>query len=98
MAKLSEREWVKRQKVRENIKEKIYRSYNSQSMTWCYVIKRKKFLFESEKKADLAVKFSNGRLDRSYVCLSCMGWHTTSETEEEYNQNRLEFSKAHRNI
>lgn len=95
MAKLTKREWVKRQKVRENIKEKIYRSYNSQSMTWCYVIRRKKLLFESKKKADLAVKYSNGELERSYVCRTCMGWHTTSKTEEEYNHKRLEFSKAH---
>jgi len=94
MAKITKLEWKKRQKAHANILEKCYRSYNSKSMTHCFTAKRNKILYESEKKAELAIKFSNGDIVRSYPCRTCMGWHTTSKTEEEYNQKRLEFSKT----
>ena len=91
MAKIPKYEWEKRQKIRDNINEKIYRSYTSKSMTHCNAINRNKILYESEKKASLAIKFSNGKIIRSYPCRSCMGWHTTSKTKEEYFDRKQEF-------
>lgn len=82
-----------------NIINKGYRSLKSDSRVFCKKANmRQKYFFATEKKAYLAIKFSNGDIVRSYFCETCLGWHTTSKTEEEYMNKRLEYPKFQINV
>lgn len=57
---------------------------------YCRDSNRKKILFESEKKANNFIKFNAEEIKsqsgycptRSYFCITCGGYHTTSKTNE----------------
>ena len=57
----------------------------SRGRVFCRECRRPKLLFDSEKKADLFIKFNADEIeecngyapDRSYYCIACGGWHVT---------------------
>lgn len=57
----------------------------SRGRVFCRECSRPKLLFDSEKKADLFIKFNADEIkecnryapDRSYYCIVCGGWHVT---------------------
>ena len=55
------------------------RQPKSSSGIYCPAANRSKIQYETEEKADHAVKYDNGGLVRSYYCYSCNCWHTTSK-------------------
>ncbi len=76
MSKLTNRQWLEIQKARSN----DHISLKNDSRVFCHQAYRNKFLYESEFKAKVALKFNkeNGAV-RYYVCDSCMGYHLTSK-------------------
>jgi hypothetical protein len=62
----------------------------TKNRVFCKDCERTKMLFETEKKAENFIKFnyeeieatSGYRPQRSYYCLFCDGWHTTSMKEQ----------------
>jgi hypothetical protein len=91
MSKLTKRQWLQNRKAREN--EHI--SLKNNSRVYCRQAKRNKFLYVSELKAKLALKYNaeNGA-ERYYACNSCMGYHITSETIEEYMSKKNSYKVA----
>jgi len=79
---------------KQKINETEYRSLKSDSRVFCRQAgMRQKYYFATEKKAELAIRFCNGEIVRSYYCNTCIGWHTTSKSEEEYTNKKLAFEK-----
>jgi len=70
-------ETLKAQKERGRV------SPNSDNRVVCPKTGRPKFLYPTLKKAQLACKYSDDP-QRPYYCKRCCGYHTTSETKEEY--------------
>ena len=65
---------------------------------FCKDANRTKMLFETEKKANTFIKFNKEEIEiesgkspiRSYYCISCDGWHTTSKTENTNVKSKTE--------
>lgn len=61
----------------------------TKNRVFCKDCGRLKMLFESEKKADTFIKFNSTEIEeesgfkpeRSYYCVYCAGWHTTSQKD-----------------
>ena len=76
MSKYSKRQW----KQLKELKKQSYRSQKSDNRIFCRQAGRQKYLYESERKAQVALKFNREIGNkRYYVCDSCMGYHTTSK-------------------
>jgi hypothetical protein len=62
----------------------------TKNKVFCNNCDRIKMLFDTEKKAEIFMKFNNEEIEsvsgyspkRSYYCLFCGGWHTTSIKEQ----------------
>lgn len=73
---------VKKQKpIKRRKNERI--SLKSDNRIICLKTGRPKFLYLTLKKALRACEYSDDP-QRPYYCKSCCGFHTTSETKEEY--------------
>lgn len=60
---------------------------------FCPECRRTKMLFESEEKAERFIKFNKSEMGdyhptRTYYCVACGGWHTTSH--EDYKPGRMD--------
>lgn len=79
----------------QNLKSNEYRSQKSDSRVFCrQAHMRQKYFYVTEKKAQLAIRFSNGEITRAYECGTCMGWHTTSKSEEDYKNQKQSHKKV----
>ena len=63
-------------------------SKKSDNRVVCLKTGRPKFLYQTLKKAKLACAYAT-EPQRPYYCKACKGYHTTSETKDEYYE-RLE--------
>lgn len=91
MSKIPKRKWLRIQELKNN----DHISLKNNSRVYCRSARKNKFLYVNELKAKNALKYNveNGAV-RYYPCDSCMGFHLTSKTLEEYYKNRREFSKT----
>ncbi|MBQ9160874.1 MAG: hypothetical protein IJ122_06085 [Methanobrevibacter sp.] len=76
---LTKRQYETKQKRKSNSRH----SETSDNRVICLKTGRAKYLYPTLKKALLACKYSEDP-QRPYYCKQCMGFHTTSETKEEY--------------
>lgn len=67
-------------------KENNHVSQKSDNRVICPKTGRKKFLYSTLQKALTACKFSKDP-QRPYYCKRCFGYHTTSESKEQYYDN-----------
>lgn len=88
MSKLTSRQWVQQQSARKN----NHISLKNDSRVTCRRSGRNKFLYTSEIKAKVALRFNveHGAV-RYYICDKCMGYHLTSQTVAEYRQRVSEY-------
>lgn len=75
-------------------KQSVRRSETSDNRVICPKTGRAKYLYPTLKKALLACKYSDNP-QRPYYCNRCFGYHTTSETKDEYYDN-LERQFGHK--
>lgn len=87
---LTKRQYETKQKRKSNSRH----SETSDNRVICLKTGRAKYLYPTLKKALLACKYSDDP-QRPYYCKQCMGFHTTSETKEEYYDN-LEKQMGHK--
>ena len=85
MSKINNRNWQNIQRAKEN----DHISLKSDSRVFCFQSYRTKFLYENERKAQVALRFNedNGA-KRYYICSSCLGYHLTSKSRVEYLAKR----------
>lgn len=70
----------------------------TKNIFFCRDSGRKKMLFKTKKNADTFIKFNKREIEeesgycpqRSYFCLFCNGWHTTSKAEG-FGKSRNEY-------
>lgn len=71
-------------------------SHPTKNSVFCPDCGRSKMLFQTEKEANLFIKFNgkdidwHGRPLRVYYCPACMGYHISSHEATEENQHRTE--------
>jgi hypothetical protein len=66
---------------------------------YCRDSRRIKMLFETEKKALTFIKFNGDEIKlengytpvRAYKCISCCGWHLTSNRENTFSKSPSEY-------
>ena len=85
--KYTRRHMTKRQyEAVQRRKSSKRRSETSDNRVICLKTGRAKYLYPTLKKALLACKYSDNP-QRPYYCSRCYGFHTTSESKEEYYDN-----------
>ena len=70
----------------------------TKNRVFCKDSGRTKMLFDTEKKADIFIKFNSEEIMtesayspiRSYYCIFCNGWHVTSKTKPKNNKSYSE--------
>ncbi len=65
--------------LREEKRRRIVNVSKSDNYLYCPDAHKNKFNYSTEKKAQLAIQYSNGSTVRFYHCNKCCSYHTTSK-------------------